>query len=158
MRTSVHLLRRTNSRESPQNMHHNMSNSSQDTHNRAPDPILQDVSNQFTATGPDSLACNGCRRAKLRCSRDRPSCIHCRKTGTLLRPNTTLSLLMQVGLVCVYETKRVKPGLKAGAVENLHKRLGNSTQGITFQKVSNFIQMFWNEWFRDRKRWAKEVF
>ncbi|PSN65475.1 hypothetical protein BS50DRAFT_556125 [Corynespora cassiicola Philippines] len=55
----------------------------------------------------ESLACNGCRRAKLRCSRDRPNCAHCRKTG----------------LDCVYETKRVKPGLKAGAVENLHRRL-----------------------------------
>jgi len=76
----------------------------------------------------------------------------------LLRPNTILSLLMQIGLVCVYETKRVKPGLKAGAVENLHKRLGNSTQGITFQKASDFIQMPWNEWYRDRKRWAKEIF
>ena len=39
---------------------------------------------------------------------------------------------MRVGLVCVYETKRVKPGLKAGAVENLHKRLGNSTYNVTF--------------------------
>jgi hypothetical protein len=28
------------------------------------------------------------------------------------------------GLECVYETKRAKPGMKAGAVENLHRRLG----------------------------------
>ncbi|KAF2798061.1 hypothetical protein K505DRAFT_346843 [Melanomma pulvis-pyrius CBS 109.77] len=68
-----------------------------------------------------SLACNGCRRAKLRCSRDRPNCLHCRKTG----------------LNCVYETKRVKPGLKAGAVENLHKRLGISTQYSKIYPIAN---------------------
>ncbi|KAF2621348.1 hypothetical protein BU25DRAFT_482929 [Macroventuria anomochaeta] len=55
----------------------------------------------------EGLACNGCRKAKLRCSRDRPNCLHCRKTG----------------LDCVYESKRIKPGLKPGAVENLHRRL-----------------------------------
>ncbi|EJT71403.1 hypothetical protein GGTG_10662 [Gaeumannomyces tritici R3-111a-1] len=53
------------------------------------------------------LACNRCRKAKLRCSRERPACQHCRKGG----------------LECVYEAKRVKPGLKGGAVENIHKRL-----------------------------------
>ena len=26
-------------------------------------------------------ACNGCRRSKLRCSREKPVCRHCRKTG-----------------------------------------------------------------------------
>ncbi|KAH7070999.1 fungal-specific transcription factor domain-containing protein [Paraphoma chrysanthemicola] len=55
----------------------------------------------------DSLACDSCRKSKLRCSRDRPNCLHCRKTG----------------LDCIYQTKRVKPGLKAGAVENIHRRL-----------------------------------
>ncbi|KAF1922533.1 uncharacterized protein M421DRAFT_77921 [Didymella exigua CBS 183.55] len=55
----------------------------------------------------EGLACNGCRKAKLRCSRDRPNCLHCRKTG----------------LECIYESKRNKPGLKPGAVENLHRRL-----------------------------------
>ncbi|KAH6611852.1 fungal-specific transcription factor domain-containing protein [Boeremia exigua] len=55
----------------------------------------------------EGLACNGCRKAKLRCSRDRPNCLHCRKTG----------------LDCIYESKRIKPGLKSGAVENLHRRL-----------------------------------
>ncbi|KAF1843220.1 uncharacterized protein K460DRAFT_418323 [Cucurbitaria berberidis CBS 394.84] len=62
----------------------------------------------------DGLACNGCRKAKLRCSRDRPYCLHCRKTA----------------LECVYETKRVKPGLKAGAVDNLHRRLDDLERRI----------------------------
>ncbi|KAH8683616.1 fungal-specific transcription factor domain-containing protein [Ilyonectria robusta] len=54
------------------------------------------------------LACNSCRRRKLRCSREAPSCQHCRKTGS----------------DCVYEAKRGKPGMKTGAIENLHRRLG----------------------------------
>ncbi|KAH7112922.1 fungal-specific transcription factor domain-containing protein [Dendryphion nanum] len=75
--------------------------------NRSPEPIQDESNGSGAQTGPESLACNGCRKAKLRCSRDRPSCVHCRRTG----------------LGCVYETKRVKPGLKAGAVEHLHRRL-----------------------------------
>ncbi|RSM03288.1 hypothetical protein CDV31_010564 [Fusarium ambrosium] len=58
--------------------------------------------------GPDaSLACNCCRKRKLRCSRETPACEHCRKTG----------------YECVYESKRAKPGMKTGAIENLHRRL-----------------------------------
>ncbi|KAH6690089.1 fungal-specific transcription factor domain-containing protein [Verticillium dahliae] len=53
------------------------------------------------------LACNGCRRRKLRCSREVPTCQQCRKISS----------------DCVYETKRVKPGLKPGAVEMLQRRL-----------------------------------
>lgn len=60
----------------------------------------------------EGLACNGCRKAKLRCSRSRPKCWHCRKAS----------------LDCVYETKRAKPGLKAGAVENLHRRMGENAR------------------------------
>ncbi|EEU43806.1 uncharacterized protein NECHADRAFT_11576, partial [Fusarium vanettenii 77-13-4] len=55
-----------------------------------------------------SLACNCCRKRKLRCSRETPACEHCRKTG----------------YECVYESKRAKPGMKTGAVENIHRRLG----------------------------------
>ncbi|KAK9416871.1 putative Fungal-specific transcription factor domain-containing protein [Seiridium unicorne] len=63
------------------------------------------------------LACNRCRKSKLRCSRDAPACQHCRK----------------IGGSCTYETKRVKPGLKAGAVASLHRRLGivqNCTRAV----------------------------
>ncbi|KAG4270056.1 hypothetical protein FPRO04_11888 [Fusarium proliferatum] len=62
-----------------------------------------------TAQAPDAgLACNCCRKRKLRCSRETPICEHCRKTGQ----------------DCVYETKRARPGMKGGAIENVHKRLG----------------------------------
>ncbi|KAL2016683.1 hypothetical protein VTK56DRAFT_3185 [Thermocarpiscus australiensis] len=56
---------------------------------------------------PTSLSCNPCRKRKLRCSRELPSCHHCRKIAT----------------ECVYESKRNKPGLRSGALENVHRRL-----------------------------------
>ncbi|KAF4415997.1 C6 transcription factor [Fusarium acutatum] len=60
------------------------------------------------AQGSDAgLACNCCRKRKLRCSRETPICEHCRRTGQ----------------DCVYETKRARPGMKVGAIENVHKRL-----------------------------------
>ncbi|KAL4736518.1 hypothetical protein BDV11DRAFT_211145 [Aspergillus similis] len=52
-------------------------------------------------------ACNSCRRRKLRCSREVPACQHCRKSAS----------------ECYYETKRAKPGMKAGALDNIHRRL-----------------------------------
>ncbi|ORY67110.1 uncharacterized protein BCR38DRAFT_426110 [Pseudomassariella vexata] len=75
---------------------------------------VDDAGNDDSGGAPSAtgLACNGCRRAKLRCSRDRPTCEHCRKTS----------------LDCIYELKRVKPGLKTGAVENLHRRMDTLEQ------------------------------
>ncbi|KAL9476126.1 hypothetical protein ACSS6W_005967 [Trichoderma asperelloides] len=55
----------------------------------------------------DSLpACLSCRRRKSRCSRERPSCAQCFK----------------IGAECQYVVKQ-KPGIKAGAVDNLNRRL-----------------------------------
>ncbi|KAK4118835.1 hypothetical protein N657DRAFT_583002 [Parathielavia appendiculata] len=62
---------------------------------------------QLESAEPTSLACNPCRKRKLRCSRELPACQHCRKTAT----------------ECVYEAKRNKPGLKPGALDNVHRRL-----------------------------------
>lgn len=55
----------------------------------------------------DSLpACLSCRRRKSRCSRERPRCAQCFK----------------IGVECEYVVKQ-KPGIKAGAVDNLNRRL-----------------------------------
>ncbi|KAH6842474.1 fungal-specific transcription factor domain-containing protein [Chaetomium sp. MPI-CAGE-AT-0009] len=62
---------------------------------------------QGEASEPTPLSCNPCRKRKLRCSRELPACQHCRK----------------IAADCVYETKRNKPGLKPGALENVHRRL-----------------------------------
>jgi hypothetical protein len=84
-----------------------------------------------------ALACNCCRRRKLRCSREVPSCQQCRKTGELLNAAAYYSgawlTTYTTGSECVYETKRAKPGMKAGAIENLHRRLGASTPWGTRQ-------------------------
>ncbi|KAF2025008.1 hypothetical protein EK21DRAFT_93594 [Setomelanomma holmii] len=77
-----------------------------------------------SVSAADSLACNNCRKSKLRCSRDRPTCLHCRKTGH----------------DCIYETKRIKPGLKSGAVENLHRRLDNLERRLDKQAVAHTSQ------------------
>ncbi|KAJ3528397.1 hypothetical protein NM208_g10217 [Fusarium decemcellulare] len=70
---------------------------------------------------PDpNLACNTCRKRKLRCSREVPSCEQCRKTG----------------YDCVYETKRAKPGMKAGAIDNLHRRLDALEQSVARQQTT----------------------
>ncbi|KAF4983957.1 hypothetical protein FZEAL_749 [Fusarium zealandicum] len=67
-----------------------------------------------------SLACNCCRKRKLRCSRENPTCENCRKTGN----------------DCVYETKRAKPGMKAGAIENLHRRLDALERSVEGQQAA----------------------
>ncbi|KAH7250833.1 fungal-specific transcription factor domain-containing protein [Fusarium solani] len=72
-----------------------------------------------TGGGPDtSLACNCCRKRKLRCSREAPTCENCRKTG----------------YECVYESKRSKPGMKTGAIENLHRRLDVLERSVSRQQ------------------------
>ncbi|KAF9880719.1 hypothetical protein CkaCkLH20_01761 [Colletotrichum karsti] len=67
-----------------------------------------------------ALACNCCRRRKLRCSREVPTCQQCRKTGS----------------ECVYESKRSKPGMKAGAIENLHRRLDALERTVHQQRAN----------------------
>ncbi|KAL9573417.1 hypothetical protein ACKAV7_001961 [Fusarium commune] len=52
-------------------------------------------------------SCSGCRKRKLKCSRQRPACSNCERLGA----------------PCVYENRRTKPGLKGGAVESLNQRL-----------------------------------
>ncbi|CAK7202349.1 hypothetical protein SEUCBS139899_005072 [Sporothrix eucalyptigena] len=56
---------------------------------------------------PDDLpACLSCRKRKSRCSRETPSCAQC----------------LRLGCECLYVSKQ-KPGLKAGVVDTLSRRL-----------------------------------
>ncbi|KAK1982734.1 fungal-specific transcription factor domain-containing protein [Colletotrichum cereale] len=55
----------------------------------------------------DIPSCQGCRRRKLRCSRDQPICSHCKRLDS----------------PCVYDLKKNKPGIKPGAVESLNRRV-----------------------------------
>ncbi|KAF4956408.1 hypothetical protein FSARC_11611 [Fusarium sarcochroum] len=52
-------------------------------------------------------SCAGCRKRKLKCSRQKPACSNCERLDTS----------------CIYEARRTKPGLKSGAVESLNQRL-----------------------------------
>lgn len=52
-------------------------------------------------------SCLGCRRRKLKCSRDLPSCTHCQR----------------LDVSCAYDTKKAKPGLRSGAIEALSQRI-----------------------------------
>ncbi|KAF4452072.1 hypothetical protein F53441_5003 [Fusarium austroafricanum] len=52
-------------------------------------------------------SCSGCRKRKLKCSRQTPACSNCERLGA----------------PCIYENRRTKPGLKSGAVESLSQRL-----------------------------------
>ncbi|KAF4984321.1 hypothetical protein FZEAL_472 [Fusarium zealandicum] len=52
-------------------------------------------------------SCQGCRRRKLRCSRDKPICNHCQRLDS----------------PCVYEPKKSKPGMKPGVIESLNRRV-----------------------------------
>ncbi|KAL5362696.1 fungal-specific transcription factor domain-containing protein [Aspergillus floccosus] len=65
-------------------------------------------------------ACNSCRKRKLRCSRELPTCQHCRKSAS----------------ECFYETKRGKPGMKAGALESIHRRLDALEQSVGRQQAT----------------------
>ncbi|KZL63105.1 fungal specific transcription factor [Colletotrichum incanum] len=55
----------------------------------------------------DIPSCQGCRRRKLRCSRDQPICSHCKRLDS----------------PCIYDLKKNKPGIKPGAVESLNRRV-----------------------------------
>ncbi|KAF5663905.1 C6 transcription factor [Fusarium circinatum] len=79
------------------------------------DPTQPEQTPQASDAG---LACNCCRKRKLRCSRETPICEHCRRTGQ----------------ECVYETRRARPGMKAGAIENVHKRLDSLERTIANQQ------------------------
>lgn len=54
----------------------------------------------------DIPACQACRRKKARCSREQP-CSQCMKLDT----------------PCIYDGRRLKPGLRAGVIDNLSRRI-----------------------------------
>jgi hypothetical protein len=93
---------------------------------RSPDRASPDAAGH---PEPASLACNPCRKRKLRCSRELPACQHCRKIGIAPSDAQRMpQLILEAATTCVYETKRNKPGLKPGALENVHRRLGRLAQ------------------------------
>ncbi|OBR07128.1 C6 transcription factor [Colletotrichum higginsianum IMI 349063] len=90
-------------------------------HGEAADGGVLDDSGGASEAAAAALACNCCRRRKLRCSREVPTCQHCRKTGS----------------ECVYQKQKSKPGMKAGAIENLHRRLDALERAVHQQGRTN---------------------
>ncbi|KAL2810505.1 fungal-specific transcription factor domain-containing protein [Aspergillus granulosus] len=75
---------------------------------------------QNAAQVDERPACGACRKRKLRCSREFPRCSHCRRIGT----------------TCSYDVDREKPGLKAGAVEALRRRV-EALEDAVFQQAES---------------------
>ncbi|KAH7396780.1 fungal-specific transcription factor domain-containing protein [Phaeosphaeria sp. MPI-PUGE-AT-0046c] len=78
------------------------------------------VSSSGSQVGDDDVpACASCKKRKLRCSRETPTCSHCQRLAT----------------ECVYNPKQ-RPGLKPGAVEALTRRVAFLEQ-ILLDDVGN---------------------
>lgn len=80
--------------------------------------------NGSTAADTEVPSCQGCRRRKLRCSRDKPTCNHCQRLGELRTSNHGICILTMPDAPCVYDTKKSKPGVKTGVIEGLNRRVG----------------------------------
>ncbi|KAJ5988960.1 fungal-specific transcription factor domain-containing protein [Penicillium waksmanii] len=71
------------------------------------DPTNSNEETSTTGADQERPSCQGCRRRKLKCSRESPTCSQCNRLES----------------PCIYDTKRSKPGLKTGAVEGLSRRI-----------------------------------
>ncbi|KAH7148203.1 fungal-specific transcription factor domain-containing protein [Dactylonectria macrodidyma] len=76
------------------------------------------------AAGP---SCHSCRRRKAKCSRDQP-CSSC----------------LKLGIDCVYDQEKSKPGMRTGAIESLNQRVAALEnmfvgQGVLWQQIWNSI-------------------
>ncbi|KAF1929219.1 uncharacterized protein M421DRAFT_100364 [Didymella exigua CBS 183.55] len=95
-----------------------------------------DVSNGRNQQRPDDSAgpaCQACRKKKAKCSRETP-CSQCIKNGTS----------------CLYDKDKGRPGMKAGAIERLTRRLDVLEnmflgQGLLWQQVWNAPQSQHNQ-------------
>ncbi|CAK7225593.1 hypothetical protein SBRCBS47491_005941 [Sporothrix bragantina] len=65
------------------------------------------VDTSITADNTSDTSCLGCRKRKLKCSRDLPRCSHCQR----------------LDVACAYDAKKAKPGLRPGAIEALSQRI-----------------------------------
>jgi hypothetical protein len=74
-------------------------------------------------------ACQPCRKKKAKCSRQTP-CSQCVKNG----------------LSCIYDKEKGKPGMKAGAIDRIHRRLDALEnmflgQGVLWQQLWNQLHL-----------------
>ena len=70
-------------------------------------------------------ACQSCRKRKLRCSRETPSCSQCERLGKYTNgrvPEVVLNCV--IGCPCIFDHKKGKPGFKSGVIEAMNRRIG----------------------------------
>ncbi|RGP63255.1 hypothetical protein FSPOR_8727 [Fusarium sporotrichioides] len=77
--------------------------------------------NGSTVADTEVPSCQGCRRRKLRCSRDKPTCNHCQRLDS----------------PCVYDLKKNKPGVKTGVIEGLSRRVASEALESTVYQGSD---------------------
>ncbi|KAF7591065.1 hypothetical protein BBP40_002025 [Aspergillus hancockii] len=83
------------------------SHSTQDQRPQQQQQQQQQQSEQDSSKQDEDIpACQSCRKKKARCSREQP-CSQC----------------VRFGVTCVYDDRRLKPGLRAGAVDQLYRRI-----------------------------------
>lgn len=117
-------------------------------------PMANEIQSETRRQVSDPIsACGNCRRRKLKCSKELPKCQQCRKTGMPgllphpsyfgrtqevqidsslfvhcgLRGNCTPILMPGTAINCEYDMKRNKTGMKPGAIENIHRKIGTYT-------------------------------
>ncbi|KAF7670608.1 zn2 cys6 dna-binding protein [Alternaria burnsii] len=83
----------------------------------------QTISNDAKRDDAARPACQPCRKKKAKCSRQTP-CSQCVKNG----------------LICIYDKEKGKPGIKAGAIDRINRRLDALEnmflgQGVLWQQV-----------------------
>ncbi|RAL08831.1 putative C6 transcription factor [Aspergillus homomorphus CBS 101889] len=86
-------------------------------------PTTNTDSDQLDNGKDKGLACQSCRRKKTKCDREQP-CAQC----------------VRFDVICTYDDYRLKPGLRAGAVERLQRRVETLEnmfigQGMLWQKI-----------------------
>lgn len=73
----------------------------------------------------DKPACQSCRKRKLKCSREAPSCSQCERLGKCTKgiiPEVVLSCVL--GCPCIFDRKKGKPGIKSGVIDVMNRRIG----------------------------------
>ncbi|PSN61386.1 hypothetical protein BS50DRAFT_504467 [Corynespora cassiicola Philippines] len=99
---------------------HEGSDLGEDENSRDENPGSKGSKQSGREEGP---ACQACRKKKAKCSRQQP-CSHCIKNN----------------ITCVYDERKGKPGMKAGAIDRLNRRVDSLEnmflgQGMLWQQV-----------------------
>lgn len=93
--------------------------------------VTRSHSPQSPPNDPDDMpACQSCRKRKLKCNRELPSCSQCSRLCKCpcirykISFSFSLVLTCQSACDCIYAGRKQKPGLRSGAIDGLNRRIG----------------------------------